>query len=128
MQKVLLIDDFRFFHVIWMWRLREHFQFLHATTVEQARNILCNHNDISAIVVDAHLGGQLRDNYGRPLREWGLDTSGLVAELKDNFRGPIIAAPSQPWHFKPMMHAGCTHYVWKWRVAPLLRKLLLTAI
>lgn len=125
MRKILLIDDLRFFHVFWMQGLRKHFQFFHATTVEEARRIFHSHLSLAAIVVDAHMGGKMASYYGRPFREWGLDTSDLITEFKLRFTGPIIAAPSQPWHFKPMMAAGCTHGVWKWAVSPLLKKLLI---
>ncbi|HLC48906.1 MAG TPA: hypothetical protein VJI96_00785 [Candidatus Andersenbacteria bacterium] len=125
MKKVLLIDDKWYFRAVWMWRARNKFTFLHANTTDKARELFRDHPDIAAIIVDAHMDKGFGIKRKIPVREWGFDTHNLIMDLRLQFKGPIIASPCQPWHFKPMMNAGCTHYAWKWRVARLLKKLLL---
>lgn len=108
-----------------MWGLKKELFFLHANTITEARKVFYENPDVSAIVVDAHMNGIFNNDYRAPFREWGFDTDILIAEFSSKFQGPIIAAPCQWWHFKPMRDVGCSHSVWKWGVARLLRKLLL---
>ncbi|MEK7499491.1 MAG: hypothetical protein AAB649_02700 [Patescibacteria group bacterium] len=124
MQKVLLIDDKWYFRAIWTWGLQDRITFLHANTIEQAKETFRDHPDLTAIFVDAHMNSAFCIDSRIPIREWGFDTRDLIAELKQQFNGPIIASPCQPWHFKLMMNAGCTHYAWKWNVARLLKEIL----
>lgn len=130
MKKVLLVDDKWLFRQIWMWGLNNEITFLHAATIEQAREIFYQHPDLSAIVVDAHMKKGWKEiikniYQGVDWREWGLDTRELIAELKSQFQGPIIASTCQWWQFTYMLEAGCTHYAWKWCIAYWLRELLL---
>jgi hypothetical protein len=124
MNKILLVDDKRVFHWLWQLGIANQFTFLHAYTIGQARELFDAHPDIAAVVVDAHMDGPIGIGLHNPPREWGFNTRSLVQELSQRFRGPIIASPSQWWHFKLMRSAGCTHYSWKWGVAALLKKLL----
>ena len=122
--KVLFVDDMRVFHWLWKIGIESQFTFVHAYTIQQARELLAIHSDISAIVVDACMDGPLGINLWRPIREWGFNTGELIREMKRQFKVPIIAAPSQWWHFESMRLAGCTHHCWKWQVPKLLKKLL----
>lgn len=127
MKKVLLVDDKPIVH--WLWKLggSDQFTFLDAYTIEQARELFNANPDIAAVVMDACVGSPMGVSSRIPIREWGFNTRELISELRQRFKGPIIAAPSQCWHFKLMKIAGCNHHCWKWGVARLLRKLLLSA-
>ena len=111
MHKVLLIDDKRPFHWLWTWGIRDHFEFLHAYSIQQGLELFQAHDGISAIVVDACVD------------HWWLDTCELIGQLSEDFNGPLIAAPCQWWHFEPMKRAGCTEHVWKWQVSKRLCEL-----
>ena len=126
MKKILLIDDKPIFHWLWKRGIRRQFTFLHAYTTRQAKQLFAAHSDIVAVVVDACMDGPLGISLYAPVYEWGFNTGELIQNIRGQFNGPIIASPSQWWHFEQMRLAGCTHHCWKWRVPYLLKKLLST--
>ena len=70
---------------------------LHASTIEEAESIFHQHSDLSIVLMDACVPGE------RPT------TLGLVRNIRETFKGPMVAMSSRPDYREQLVKAGCDH-------------------
>ncbi len=99
---VFVVDDDRMLHKVLIMKLGRGMTILSAHTLGEARNLFATYPDIRLIVLDGCL-------LHSSLQAKMPDTLPLVGEFRKTFRGPIIAASSNPDFRQMMMAAGCDH-------------------
>ena len=100
--RVFVVDDDRMLHKVLIMKLGRGMTILSAHTLGEARNLFAAYPDIRLIVLDGCL---LRSSLQAKMP----DTLPLVGEFRKTFRGPIVAASSNPNFRQMMMGAGCDH-------------------
>ncbi len=100
--KVLIVEDDRDYKNICVRPLQKHdVIIIWANTIEMARELFANNQDVSIIVLDACMPGD------------ELNTLELLSEFRQSFFGPIIANSSKREYVEQMILNGCTHRAYK---------------
>lgn len=99
--KVLVVDDDKWLQKMITLQLENGIAVLSAHTLAEARTLFAANPDIRLVVLD----GCLRSAF----QVQTPDTLPLIPEIRETFRGPIIAASSIPSFRQVMMEAGCDH-------------------
>lgn len=97
LKKILIVEDLRHLHEMWIIMLKEKVQIISAFTIEEAREKFKDNPDITLITIDGCVPGE------------SFNTEPLVREFRKTFKGPIIAASRSLFFRTLLKEAGCDY-------------------
>ena len=112
--KILLVEDDQLLQLSWSDALRGRARIISALSIPEAEQRFLEHPDIAVIVMDACVPGSI------------INTPPLVARLRANFFGPMIANSSHAPYCRELIQAGCDHECPKHLVIEKLHEVILS--
>lgn len=112
MKKVLIVEDEPLWQRMWAVRLDGKVDIIRAYTIETAEEKFADNSDLALIVMDACVPGSFPT------------TISLTSQLRETFKGPMIAASSDEGYREQLMDAGCDHHATKGEVVSKVLSLL----
>ncbi len=97
--KVLIVEDDPVYQDMYARRLQGKVEILRAMTLEDGELLFAENPDVALVVMDACVPGQK------------LNSIPLVRKIRKTFKGPILAASSDPYCCLDLTNAGCSHQV-----------------
>jgi len=113
-KKILIVEDDDLYQNLFKRQgQRADFEVIQAFTIDEARTLFAEHNDILAIGMD---GCVPPGNH--------LNTEPLIRDFRKTFSGPIVAMSSDPDYQKNQLRAGCSHKCEKFDLIEFVSKLI----
>lgn len=105
-RKILVIEDNDTIQKMFRQFLKPYGEIIQAFNLKEAADKFANEKGITHIVVDGRLG---KDQPG----EKPNTTDELVVEMRETFKGPMIAISGNLFHNKDLVEKGCNYQVAK---------------